>query len=487
MALVPLTILHSNDMHGDFLAEARGPKGRLIGGLALLSGYLNQVRANGANSLFVVAGDMLQGSVIDSEYKGCSTMEMMNYLAPDVVALGNHDFDYGLPHLLFLEKLTHFPIVSANLYIKPYHRRLMQPFCVVRCGGIKVLFIGIITEQVLDAIGKDELISAFVTLTDASEETGRIINAHKGEDIDLTVLLTHIGFEDDKKLAGLLRPEWGVDMIIGGHSHTVLEQPEVVNNILIAQAGVGTDQIGRFDLVVDTDRNRIAEYNWRLIPIDEELAPADTHLEKFIDSFREEVDRKYKTLLCHFARQLTHPSRFEETELGNLAADLVAEASGADVVLIGSGSVRQKELGPVVTLGDFHACYPFDDPVTKFTVDGRRLSTIFSHILNPEIHRATKEFYQTSAGVRAVFDKTRHLLTSLNVRQEPVVYERSYSLCLTEYHVQKCEAFLGVSAADLSALAPPRVVSTSLRDVLEERLRGRQNTTSKVEGRLVVM
>ena len=96
------TILHSNDMHGDFLAEAAGKKGKLIGGLALLSGYINQVRKEEENVLYLISGDMVQGSLIDAEYKGISTMEIMNYIAPDVVALGNHEFDYGLPHLLFL-------------------------------------------------------------------------------------------------------------------------------------------------------------------------------------------------------------------------------------------------------------------------------------------------------------------------------------------------------------------------------------------------
>jgi len=104
------TILHSNDMHGDFLAEMRTGEGNLIGGLSLLSGYVNKVRAEEENVLYFIAGDMLQGSVIDAEYKGISTIEIMNYLAPDAATLGNHEFDYGLPHLLFLEKWQTFPL-----------------------------------------------------------------------------------------------------------------------------------------------------------------------------------------------------------------------------------------------------------------------------------------------------------------------------------------------------------------------------------------
>ena len=73
------TILHSNDMHGDFLAEVKGKKGNLIGGLSLLSGYLIKVRQEEKNVLYLISGDMCQGSMIDTEHKGVSTMEIINY------------------------------------------------------------------------------------------------------------------------------------------------------------------------------------------------------------------------------------------------------------------------------------------------------------------------------------------------------------------------------------------------------------------------
>ena len=228
------TILHSNDMHGDFLAEVAGESGELIGGLALLSGYINKVRSEEANVLYVIAGDMVQGSLIDSEYKGISTIEIMNYLSPDVVTLGNHELDYGLEHLLFLERMANFPIVNANLYIKKYHKRLMMPHKILKKAGFDILFIGIITDKVMDSISRDTEIGSFISLEEARAEVGRICGAYKNDDIDLTVLLTHIGFDSDRELARMLDPAWGVDMIIGGHSHTILDQPARENTILIA-------------------------------------------------------------------------------------------------------------------------------------------------------------------------------------------------------------------------------------------------------------
>ena len=415
MTTKKFTILHSNDMHGDFLAEVKGEEGKLIGGLALLSGYINKVRREEENVLYVISGDMVQGSLIDSEYKGISTMEIMNYLAPDVVALGNHEFDYGLPHLLFLEKMANFPIVNANLYIKQYNKRMMRPFIIIRKAGFDILLTGIITEKVLDSIKQDRLIGSFVSLEEASREVGKIANAYKNDDIDLTILLTHIGFESDKELAALLKPEWGVDLMIGGHSHTVLEKPEEVNNILITQAGVGSDQIGRFDIVVDDDTNSIIEYKWQLIPIDNNLAEPDERLQDYIKTFKDEVDRKYNTIICKFSQQMTHPRREEETSLGNLISDAFAENAETDVMLVGSGSIRSKELGPVVTLRNLLSCFPYDDSLTRFTVSGKILKKIFAYIMRPENRNSEGECYQINKQVKAIYSDSYAELVSLNV------------------------------------------------------------------------
>ena len=206
-----LTILHSNDLHGDFLAEKIDEK--LVGGVSLLSGYINKVRAEEDNVIYAIAGDMFRGSVIDSEYKGISTIEIMNAIAPDVVSIGNHEADYGFSHLLFIEKCAKFPIINANLHIKTNGARLFQPYKIIEIGGMKILFIGIITEEVLASAKKEGLIGTIINTAAAAEEIGKICNAHNGIDIDFTVVLTHIGWQEDHNLAALLDPSWGVDVI----------------------------------------------------------------------------------------------------------------------------------------------------------------------------------------------------------------------------------------------------------------------------------
>ena len=477
-------ILHSNDMHGDFLAEAQGAEGDLIGGLSLLSGYLHQVRREEKNVLYLISGDMVQGSMIDSEYKGVSTMEIMNYLAPDVVTLGNHELDYGLPHLLFLEKMANFPIVNANLYIKEYHKRLMRPYLILNVDGFDIMFIGIVTEGVLSTLKTSE-IGAFVDLEEASTEVGKICNAYKGEDIDLTILLTHIGFEEDKELAAMLDPGWGVDMIIGGHSHTILEQPAKVNDILIAQAGTGTDQIGRFDIVVDDDTNSIVEWTWQLIPVNDDLADPDEDLQKFINSFKEVVDRKYNKIICRLAQKLTHPKREEETALGNLFADIFAERSGCDLMLLGSGAIRGWELGPLVTLGDLLKVYPYDGVLLKLSVTGAQIRQIFEYIMSPENRHEDGHVYQVNASVQALYSDAQRSVKTLTLNGQSLQDDGHYTLCLSEYHFKNSAEALNLPNEELTELSKPQVVATSTQDVLEEYLSSHQNLNRHIEGRLV--
>jgi len=472
-------------MHGDFIAEKESGKNTMIGGLSLLSGYINRVRKEEENVFYVISGDMVQGSLIDSEYKGVSTMEIMNYLAPDVVALGNHEFDYGLPHLLFLEKMANFPIVNANLYIKQYNKRLMRPYIVLQKAGFEILFTGIITEKVMDAIKLDSLVGSFVTLEEARSEVEKITSAYKNDDIDLTILLTHIGMESDKKLASMLPRESGVDIIIGGHSHTYLEKPEKVNNILIVQAGTSTNQVGRFDIVVDDDTNSIVDYQWKLVTIDGDVAEPDAKLEKFICGFQNEVDRKYNTVLSKFTCELTHPSREVETSLGNLFADAAADIAGSDIALIGSGSIRVKTLGPVVTLKEYKSAFPYDDTLTKYTITGKVVKQIFTHILRKENRNGEGECYQVNSALHLSYSDSAKQIITISINGKPIMDTVKYSIALQGYHVKNCVAYLGISDAELLVNEKPKMITTSISQMIEEWFRDHQNIQRAVEGRIV--
>ncbi|MBR2263729.1 MAG: metallophosphoesterase, partial [Firmicutes bacterium] len=210
-----LTILHSNDIHGDFLPKDEA--GKETGGLARLAGYVNKIRQEKRNVLYAMAGDMFRGSVIDSEYQGLSTIDLMNTLRPDVATIGNHEVDYGFAHLLFLEKCTKFPLVNANLFVTMNNSRIFTPYINLDIDGMRIMFIGILTEEVLASTKSEKIIGTFIDLESAAKEVGIICDNYRTVRTDMTVLLTHIGIENDMKLAELLDPDWGIDMIIGGH------------------------------------------------------------------------------------------------------------------------------------------------------------------------------------------------------------------------------------------------------------------------------
>ena len=479
-----LTLLHSNDLHGDFLAEQLDD--RLLGGVSMLSGYVNRVRDTEPNVLYAIAGDMLQGSIIDREYRGLSTIQIMNLLAPDVTTIGNHEVDYGVGHLLFLEKCAKFPIVNANLYAKPTGTRLFDSHIVLEVGGMRVLFIGVVTAETLAKARQEEHIGELVDLHDPAAEVGRICNLYRNRRIDLTVLLTHIGFEEDKRLAARLDPAWGVDVIIGGHSHTLPAEPACVNGVLIVQAGCGTDQIGRFDLTVDVRTNTVAGWTWQCVPIDSGPCPRDPALEELILHYKSHTDAKYGRVLTRFDHALTHPARNRQTELGGLFADLLAGALELDVMLLASGSVRTPTLGPIVTLADLKSTVPFDETVTRVYVTGAQLRQMLAYMLREEAFAvgAHTEFYQLSEGLQACWSRSRQCFTRLDWRGEPLREDACLSVGLQRYHFDNFRKAFGMEVPE--GQGTPRLVSTSCVDVLEEELAAKPRFAAPPTDRLTV-
>ncbi|MDO5561726.1 MAG: bifunctional UDP-sugar hydrolase/5'-nucleotidase [bacterium] len=479
--LKKLTILHSNDLHGDFLSEKIDKK--LLGGASRLSGYVNKVRAQNKNTLYAIAGDMFRGSVIDSEFKGISTIDIMNLLAPDVVSLGNHEIDYGIAHLVFLEKCAKFPIVNANLYIKTTKTRLFNSHKILKVDGMKIMFIGILTQEIMANAKSDQLLGTFVDVEQAAAAVGKICNNYRTQDIDLTVVLTHIGFAADKKLAKLLNPKWGVDIIIGGHSHTFLKKAARVNNVLIAQAGVGTDQIGRFDMEVNTDTNSIDSYTWKTIPINAAHCPRDVDLENTILKYKKETDRKYGRLLTKFVRPLTHPVRNQETELGNLFADILQSSFGVDLVFVGSGSIRGEKLGPVVKYGDLVEIFPYDDDIYSLEMTGKQLYQVFTHLLRDKAFTGETEYYQISKNWQVTYDKKAKKIVDLTFKNKTVDLRKKYSVALQKFHFNNLSDFLGVSLKEVEVNKKPRIISTSALDIFDEYLTLNTHLDARIEGR----
>ncbi len=510
-----LTLLHSNDIHGDFMPSEKD--NFFSGGISLLSGYVSKVRAEEENVIYAVAGDLFMGSVVDKEYRGLSTIKLFNALQPDIFEVGNHEVDYGLSHLLFLEKCAAFPILCANLYIKELNRRLFMPYFDIERGGIRVRFIGVLTESVSEKISQEELIETEVGVRDVYKEIDKVFAATDWDRADITILLTHIGIEEDKKLAEFIKPEWGVDFIIGAHSHTFMEEPLVVNGITIAQAGVGSSQIGRFDIVFDSDERRIESFEWKLVaPVEEkegvipgsavrtgdiipivkegrkgrgiaELCKPDGLIDFYLGRMKGKTDSKYDQVLFTLDQEYEHGGFHRETQLIDLFSDIYNDAFGTDVFFLSTNIIRCKLLGKTVKRKDFELAYPYDNEVYIIKLKGDRLKEVFSHIYRKEAWFGTMIFFLFSGSMRVDYDKEEYEVRQVYHKGRPLEADREYKVGITSYAYKNCGIFLGLELEGRDRDIKVKQISAGDREVLEKYFESHEFLTLENEGRLNIM
>ena len=310
---------------------------------------------------------------------------------------------------------------------------------------------------------------------------------YRTTDTDMTILLSHIGIEQDRRLAELLDPEWGVNFIIGGHSHTFMDAPEVINGVPIVQAGTGTDIIGKIDIEFDKDEQVIKDYKWECVPINEDTCTPDPVMAEMIGRYQSVTDAKYKRVVTRLARKLTHPSREQETELGNLYADMMQDESSFDIMMFGSGAIRKKELGPLVEYQDMLENTPFDDVVWMFEVTGDQFRKMVLHILRDDAWLGETEFYQFSRGVKIKYRKSTHSLEELKYNGDDITADTRLKIGLQNYHYKNFDEFLGIPLEEVKQNWKPRVVATSVNNIVEEYLATHQGLDAQVEGRLEIL
>lgn len=484
--LTKIVLLHSNDIHADILSSK--DSGCDVGGLALLSGYLQKVRAEEENVIYVIAGDMLNGSVLDSEYLGQTTMVMINRLAPDAVCLGNHEVDYGISHTLLLERMCDFPLINTNIYLKLINKRLYQPFTYVERGGKRFLFAGMITEQVAGTLKNDPQVGKYVEVRNPIEEIAGTLEKYIAPDVDVAVVLSHIGLEEDVKLAHRLGTDMGVDMIIGGHSHDVLEQPIFVNTIAIAQAGYGTSQIGRFDLYFDAETGAYDHYEYRIDPITEETCTPDPEMTEYIRKIKHEVDLKYEHELCQIPRQLEMAVYNRQTELGSFVAEAFRDALDVDVHFVRSSQFRSQELGPVVTLKHLTEAYPYINPLVKVQATGAQLWEMMDYMMSAvDPENEDSVMVQVSSGIQAQYSQALRRLVSLTLHGLPLDPDQLYTLSMSKYAFMDMKKSFGFSSDVLTANGPARIIALDDRQVLVDYLVNRGTFELPEDIRLIMV
>ena len=215
-----LVIIHTNDTHSH-LDPVRGGANDGKGGIIERAAFVDSMRhAVGRNKILLLhAGDFNQGSSYYSELGGSLEVDMVNAMGYDCITLGNHELDDGLESLTERVKRIQCPVVCANLDLSALPLgEYVKPFTVLRRGGMKIGIIGLESDITTNVSNE---ISSRIPILDNVTEVNRWAEHLRGsEKCDLVILLSHLGYREDQALIPQVR---GIDLVIGGHSHTFVK------------------------------------------------------------------------------------------------------------------------------------------------------------------------------------------------------------------------------------------------------------------------
>jgi len=388
-----LTILHTNDTHGHLLPfsypDARGRELQGlrtytdIGGIARRATLVKRIRqeqqARDAAVWLVDVGDYSDGTPFSIEYRGEADVAAMNAAGYDLGTLGNHEFNYSAAQVRKLVAASKYQLLSANITDRATGKPLLTPFVIRNVGGVRIAVFGLTTRE---ASGYPAGKEAF-DVADEIESARRMVAALESR-ADIVILLSHAGENVDERLAAEVP---GLDVIVGGHSHSRLPSGNFVwrsedllaagaNGTVIVQAHQWGGELGRLDLLFDKDSRgawRIDRYRARLLPITGDLAP-DAGVAAVVEQFWAPISQRYGEVIGQAAGEFS--SRGDDAAEYNLMSDALRETFSADFAMENMGGIRAPLLRGAITRGDLVTLDPFNNTVMLFEATGREIRQI---------------------------------------------------------------------------------------------------------------
>ena len=400
-----LSIMHTNDTHA---SVETAPK-RITA--------IKEIREQKPKSVLIDAGDVFSGTLYFNEFKGKADLAFMNLARYDMMTFGNHEFDLGKSpegHKALADfiKGAQFPFVSSNINFSaddtlkglfsdlnssdPENGKIYNGI-VKEIDGEKVGFFGLTTADTANLASPEK-----VTFEDYLEEAEKAVAAFEGMGVDKIVAVTHIGYDDNTEIDNdltLASQVDGIDVIVGGHSHTTLKEPVVVNKdengaakdpTVIVQTGANGSNLGTLD--VEFDQNgKVVGHTGELISVGD--YEEDPEALDILNQYKPQVDEVSKTEIGVSATSVlenprtngdnTKPSvRKNETPLGNLITDgMLAKAkeinSDTVMALQNGGGIRAAiDQGPI-TVGEVITVLPFGNTLALMDVTGAELKQAF--------------------------------------------------------------------------------------------------------------
>lgn len=465
------SILHTNDHHGHFWANAQGEYG-LAAQKTLMDQQRYDVQAKGGGALILSAGDVNTGVPESDVLNAEPDIRGMNLIGYDAMALGNHEFDKPLSVLQKQQKWAKFPFLAANIYAKGSDKRLFKPWAIFNRMGLKIAVIGLTTTDTLRIANPQNV--AQIEIRDPVKETEKAVAELRASDKpDVIIALTHMGHYDDGQhgsnapgdveLARRL-PPGTVNVIVGGHSHDAVCmakenvsvadyqpgqpcQPDRQNGVWIVQAKEWGKFVGRGDF---TFRNgELTLDNYQLIPINlkhkvknldgsetwlpyQEAIAQNGAMMKLLTPYQL---RAGKQLAVNVGRSDSvfdgdrSKVRFEQMPLAQLILRAQMAATQADFAVISGGGIRTSLAQGEISWRDLLQIQPFGNQVVSVTLTGKELLNYLATVAN--IKADSGGFAQFS-NISLVADGKS--VSAVKINGEPLQLDKTYRMATNSFN-----------------------------------------------------
>jgi 2',3'-cyclic-nucleotide 2'-phosphodiesterase/3'-nucleotidase/5'-nucleotidase len=399
-----LRILTINDFHGALEPKVYGwSDGRMVGGAAAVDATMDSLAARcNCTTLRLDAGDEMQGTLPSNLTYGRTSIEALDLMGIQAAAVGNHDFDWSADTLRARMQESEYPWVAANIFDSTTGKRpdWVMPWRMVRAGKYQVAVVGFITSETKQIVAPQNI--AGLTFGGGYQSIKDVVEEARGANPDFLILLAHSGGRcDSLACAGEIfdlaqsLPPGAVDLIVSGHSHTLLDTER--NGIPIVQARSSGTAVGIVDIIRTAEGGRKIDVDVRTVWVDQ-VTP-DSALTALVARALRTTDSLANRVITDIALPL--PRSGNQYPLGNLMADAFRNVLRADVALVNNGGVRADVAAGRLTYGQLFTVMPFQNQAVTVTLTGKQLREMAEASITaggPDAH---------VSGMRITYDVTR--------------------------------------------------------------------------------
>ncbi|MBI3039110.1 bifunctional metallophosphatase/5'-nucleotidase [bacterium] len=432
-----LTILYTNDTHSHLVPFDLPGFGKNIGGVCRREAFFRSIRASNRRVLILDGGDIFQGSPFYSVFKGEADVKAFSLCGYDATTLGNHDLDDGFENTLRQFSPASFPILSSNVAYAKTGKLVFPPFKVFDLAGVKVGIIGCIGKEAWEVTPLNK--KSDLIFLDPVESVASISAALRSQ-ADVVILLSHSGYDEDLKMAQELE---NVDLIIGGHTNTILKDPILVQNsasklsknikgTLVLQAFKWGVFVGRLDLILDP-KYRVSGYSGGLKLMDESVQiPENSKISGIIDGFKARIDAMTSQVIGHCSVEMEYSEvekHVRDLPLGTFVCESIRESTDADFSIINSGAIKDRLPAGDLSMGHIISSMPFDNTVVTFSIDGEGILEMLNFICK-NFGKITGYQY---GGLTCTYDLVNWSAKDIKISGKPLELKRQYKLATISY------------------------------------------------------